>query len=68
MLHHSSRDVIPHMASQQGLLRTLLASVALAQGISKDVGPYVPPNLPPHLLAADHLSPPQTGKHGNIVL
>ena len=67
VLQHSSGDLPPHVASQQGLVGTLLASVRLAEGVGNDVGPYVRPNLAPHLSAASHLGAPQAAKHGHIV-
>ena len=68
VLHRSSRNSTPHMAAQQGLVRSLIASLTLTEGVGNDLGPYVLPNISPHLPASDQLSPPQTAKHGYIVL
>ena len=45
-----------------------MASVALAEWVGNDIGPYVLPNIHPCFLAASYFGSPQTSKHGYSVL
>ena len=65
VLQYFSREPPPHMTSQQLLVRSLLASVVLAQRVGNDCGPYVSPNIYPGLSTSGPLHPPHTTWHGN---